>query len=52
MKSFAKKLAEAGELVSAERLAGPDQAKRVRAGEDARRSLWRLPPLRDPAVSR
>jgi hypothetical protein len=34
MKGFAKKLREAGELVSAEGLAGPDQAKRVRAGKD------------------
>jgi hypothetical protein len=34
MKSFAKRLGEAGELVSAEGLAGPDQAKRVRAGND------------------
>jgi hypothetical protein len=34
MKGFAKKLTEAGELVSAEGLAGPDQAKRVRAGKD------------------
>lgn len=36
MKRFAKKLAEAGELVSAEGLAGPDQAKLVRAGQDGR----------------
>jgi hypothetical protein len=34
MRSFAKKLGDAGELVSAEGLAGPDQAKRVRAGKD------------------
>jgi hypothetical protein len=34
MKGFAKKLRESGELVSAEGLAGPDQAKRVRAGKD------------------
>jgi hypothetical protein len=34
MKSFAKKLGAAGELVSAEGLAGPEQAKRVRAGGD------------------
>ena len=34
MRSFAKKLGELGELVSAEGLAGPDQAKRVRAGKD------------------
>lgn len=36
MKAFAKRLAEAGELVSAEGLAGPDQAKRVRAGKDGK----------------
>lgn len=36
MKGFAKKLGEAGELVSAEGLAGPDQAKRVRAGKDGK----------------
>jgi hypothetical protein len=36
MRSFAKKLTESGELVSAEGLAGPDQAKRVRAGQDGR----------------
>jgi hypothetical protein len=34
MKAFAKKLGESGELVAAEGLAGPDQAKRVRAGSD------------------
>jgi hypothetical protein len=34
MMSFAKKLSAAGELVAAEGLAGPDQAKRVRAGKD------------------
>jgi hypothetical protein len=34
MMSFGKKLRESGELVSAEGLAGPDQAKRVRAGGD------------------
>src|SRR6266567_1325065 len=34
MIGFAKKLRAAGELVSAEGLAGPDQAKRVRAGKD------------------
>jgi hypothetical protein len=34
MKSFATKLRAAGELVAAEGLAGPDQAKRVRAGKD------------------
>ena len=32
MISFSKKLAAAGELVGAEGLAGPEQAKRVRAG--------------------
>lgn len=32
MIAFSKKLAAAGELVGAEGLAGPDQAKRVRAG--------------------
>jgi hypothetical protein len=31
MMNFAKKLSEAGELVGAEGLSGPDQAKRVRA---------------------
>lgn len=36
MKDFAKKLGEAGELVSAEGLAGPDQAKLVKAGKDGR----------------
>ena len=36
MKTFAQKLAGAGELVAAEGLAGPDQAKRVRAGSDGR----------------
>jgi len=34
MKSFAKKLGAAGELVAAEGLSGPDQAKLVRAGND------------------
>jgi len=33
MIGFAKKLGQAGELVSAEGLAGPDQAKLVRAGK-------------------
>lgn len=32
MKAFARKLSSAGELVAAEGLAGPDQAKLVRAG--------------------
>ena len=36
MKRFARKLAEAGELVGAEGLAGPDQAKLVRAGKDGK----------------
>jgi hypothetical protein len=36
MKSFATKLAQAGELVAAEGLAGPDQAKLVRAADDGR----------------
>jgi len=36
MMSFAKKLRAAGELVSAEGLSGPDQAKLVRAGDDGR----------------
>jgi hypothetical protein len=36
MKSFAKKLGESGELVVAEGLAGPDQARRVRAGKDGK----------------
>jgi len=34
MKSFATKLGAAGELVVAEGLSGPDQAKRVRAAAD------------------
>lgn len=34
MKGFAQKLAGAGELVAAEGLSGPDQAKLVRAGAD------------------
>jgi len=34
MRSFAKELRESGELVSAEGLSFPDQAKVVRAGED------------------
>jgi hypothetical protein len=36
MASFAKQLTESGELVSAEGLAFPDQAKRVRAGKDGK----------------
>lgn len=36
MKDFAKKLGASGELVSAEGLAGPDQAKLVRAGDDGK----------------
>lgn len=36
MINFAKKLGESGELVAAEGLAGPDQAKRVRAGKDGK----------------
>src|SRR4051794_2648388 len=36
MKDFAQKLAGKGELVGAEGLAGPDQAKRVRAGNDGK----------------
>jgi hypothetical protein len=36
MMSFAKQLGEAGELVAAEGLAGPDQAKSVRAGKDGK----------------
>jgi hypothetical protein len=36
MMSFVKKLGDAGELVQAEGLAGPDQAKRVRAGDDGK----------------
>ena len=36
MKTFAKKLGAAGELVAAEGLAGPDQAKLVRAGNDGK----------------
>jgi hypothetical protein len=34
MKRFAQKLGESGELAGAEGLAGPDQAKLVRAGKD------------------
>jgi hypothetical protein len=34
MKGFGAKLRNQGELVAAEGLAGPDQAKRVRAGKD------------------
>src|SRR5262245_29327486 len=33
MKRFARKLRDAGELVAAEGLSGPDRARRVRAGE-------------------
>lgn len=36
MKDFATKLSKSGELVGAEGLAGPDQAKLVRAGDDGR----------------
>jgi hypothetical protein len=36
MKSFATKLRASGELAAAEGLAGPDQAKRVRAGDDGK----------------
>jgi hypothetical protein len=36
MKDFAKKLKAQGELAGAEGLAGPEQAKLVRAGEDGR----------------
>ncbi|MCK8499761.1 MULTISPECIES: YciI family protein [Myxococcus] len=36
MVSFAKKLSSAGELLAAEGLAGPDQAKRVKAGADGK----------------
>jgi len=36
MKSFAGKLGESGELVGAEGLAGPDQARLVRAGKDGK----------------
>jgi hypothetical protein len=36
MKDFAKKLGAAGELVAAEGLAGPDQAKVIRAGSDGK----------------
>ena len=34
MKNLAKELGQAGELVAAEGLAGPDQAKLIRAGKD------------------
>lgn len=36
MIGFAKKLGASGELVAAEGLSGPDQAKRVRAGKDGK----------------
>lgn len=36
MKDFAAKLAAAGELVGADGLAGPEQAKLVRAGKDGK----------------
>ena len=36
MNGFAQKLAAAGELVTAEGLSGPDQAKRVRASSDGK----------------
>jgi len=36
MRSFSKKLGESGELVGAEGLSGPDQAKLVRAGKDGK----------------
>ena len=36
MKTFVQKLGDAGELVAAEGLSGPDQAKRVRAGSDGK----------------
>jgi hypothetical protein len=36
MKGFAKKLSAAGELAVAEGLAGPDQARLVRAGKDGK----------------
>lgn len=36
MRSFIKKLGAAGELVTAEGLSGPDQAKLVRAGHDGK----------------
>ena len=36
MKDFAGRLTASGELAAAEGLAGPDQAKRVRAGNDGR----------------
>jgi hypothetical protein len=36
MISFSRKLGEAGELVGAEGLSGPDQAKLVRAGKDGK----------------
>ena len=36
MMTFSKKLSAAGELVGAEGLSGPDQAKSVRAGKDGK----------------
>ena len=49
MMNFAKKLSAAGELVAAEGLSGPDQAKRVRADASGRADhRWCLP--RDQGV--
>jgi len=36
MRTFSKKLADAGEMVAGEGLAGPEQAKLVRAGADGK----------------
>jgi hypothetical protein len=36
MMSFSRELSESGELVGAEGLSGPDQARRVRAGKDGK----------------
>jgi hypothetical protein len=36
MRTFSEKLSKSGELAGAEGLAGPDQAKLVRAGDDGR----------------
>ena len=36
MRSFSRELSESGELVGAEGLSGPDQARRVRAGKDGK----------------
>ena len=44
MRDFNRKLSAAGELVGAEGLSGPDQAKLVRAGADGRTNQRRRVP--------